>query len=113
MRYQTYRGEDLVAESDHSDLAINGASGVNAPLMILDTWSGDQVPFTVGKPRPITVSSDNPHGLPLHYIRGELAREGRKISMIKLARELSGLSLGEAKAVIDQIDAEERMRYRG
>lgn len=118
MRYQTYRGDDLVAESDHADLAITGASSVNAPLRVLDTWTSEYLSFTVPAPKLITVTGENPYGLPLQYIKWELLKfvtqgtSSPKIPLIKLVRELTGMGLGESKSVIDNLENQVRMEER-
>lgn len=118
MRYQTYRGEDLVAETDHAELAITGAASVNAPLRVLDTWTGAELSYTV-PPRILSVTDDNPHGLPLGFLKYELVKYvngvqtgSPKIPLIKLVRELTGMGLSEAKSVMDRLEADVRSEER-
>ena len=115
MRYKTYRGEDLVAETDHADLAITGAASVNAPLRVLDTWTGAELSYMVPAPRILSVTDDNPHGLPLDFLKYELVKyvngvqtRSPKIPLIKLVRELTGMGLGEAKSIMDRLEADVR-----
>lgn len=119
MRYKTYRGEDLVAETDHADLAITGAASVNAPLRVLDTWTGAELSYMVPAPRILSVTDDNPHGLPLYFLKYELVKyvngvqtRSPKIPLIKLVRELTGMGLGEAKSVMDRLEADVRSEER-
>lgn len=119
MRYQTYRGEDLVAETEHADLAITGAASVNAPLRVLDTWTGAELSYMVPAPRILSVTDDNPHGLPLDFLKYELVKyvngvqtRSPKIPLIKLVRELTGMGLGEAKSVMDRLEADVRSEER-
>ena len=115
MRYQTYRGEDLVAETEHADLAITGAASVKAPLRVLDTWTGAELSYMVPAPRILSVTDDNPHGLPLDFLKYELVKYVAgvqtgtpRIRLIKLVRELTGMGLGEAKSVMDRLEADVR-----
>lgn len=104
MRYTISLHGHVIGETEHADLAVGGAQSFNSvPITVTDSWTGADVPFMVGRPTK-AVSPDNPHGLPLHYIRDELRATGRKIAMIKLVREISGLGLAEAKAVVDRLD---------
>lgn len=119
MRYKTYRGEDLVAETNHADLAITGAASVNAPLRVLDTWTGAELSYMVPAPRILSVTDDNPHGLPLDFLKYELVKYvtgvqtgSPKIPLIKLVRELTGMGLGEAKSVMDRLEADVRSEER-
>lgn len=119
MRYQTYRGEDLVAETNHADLAITGAASVKAPLRVLDTWTGAELSYMVPAPRILSVTDDNPHGLPLDFLKYELVKYvtgvqtgSPKIPLIKLVRELTGMGLGEAKSVMDRLEADVRSEER-
>ena len=119
MRYQTYRGEDLVAETEHADLAITGAASVKAPLRVLDTWTGAELSYMVPAPRILSVTDDNPHGLPLDFLKYELVKyvngvqtRSPKIPLIKLVRELTGMGLGDAKSIMDRLEADVRSEER-
>ena len=61
------------------------------------------------------MTDDNPHGLPLDFLKYELVKyvngvqtRSPKIPLIKLVRELTGMGLGEAKSIMDRLEADVR-----
>lgn len=112
MRYKIMYNDEVVAEALYCDLAEAAVRNSPVEVTLVDEWSGKTLSVSTDAVQRVQATDENPYALPLSYIRFELMREGRKIPLIKLVRELTGLGLGEAKGIIDRIDAEENLRAR-
>jgi|SRR6478735_7769738 len=91
MRYViTLANGQTVAQTDHLDIAETLREHTPFPVRVLDNWTNTVVTSPV--------ATDN---LPWRTI-DQFIREGKKIPAIKLVRELTSLSLGEAKGIVDK-----------
>lgn len=98
MRYHLKFEGSVVAESEYADLAEAAATHSPVVVEIYDTWKDEYLPVPP-KPKPPVAPPVMPDGT----IEELINVHGKKITAIKLIRELTGWSLAESKAYADHI----------
>lgn len=117
MRYEIFVGGSRAAETDHQDLAEILASNVPYSIRVEDTWTGRQVHFPppvlapVPTPAPAPTYPTTLSSVGVEAVKALVGLE-KKIPAIRLVREMTGMTLGEAKGVVDKIHDDYRREMR-
>lgn len=94
------RMDTVVGTFEHIDLAQAFLRDpLSADFHVIDRWTGVEIDRPVVRAARTGVLS--PDELPFHTI-DQLIMGSQKIMAIKLIRELTGLGLGESKAIADK-----------